>query len=276
MKAYEMTKLKAVVFDWAGTVVDFGSFAPMGVFVEVFRRFGVDVTIGEARVPMGLPKWDHIEAMLRMPRVRDAWKARHGRDPVSTDVDEIYHVFVPMNEEVVGRYADLVPGAREVAGALRARGLKLGSTTGYTRSIMERVLPLAKEQGYEVDNLVCADDLPEGRPTPMNMYKCFLDLGVWPGYAVVKVDDTGVGIEEGVLAGCWTVGVALSGNEAGLSVDAVRHASAAELDVVRRRATAALKEHGAHFVIDTVADLMPVIDEIERKLAVGYRPWTGR
>ncbi|WP_188080093.1 hypothetical protein [Neorhizobium sp. P12A] len=51
----------------------------------------------------------------------------------------------------------------------------------------------------------------------MNMYKCFLDLGVWPAHAVVKVDDTGVGIDEGVAAGCWTVGVALSGNEAGLT-----------------------------------------------------------
>ncbi len=276
MKADEMTKLKAVVFDWAGTVVDFGSFAPMGVFVEVFKQFGVEVTIDEARLPMGLPKWDHIDAMLRIPRIHDAWKASHGRNPLSTDVDDIYRVFVPLNEEIVDRYADLVPGARETAQALRARGLKLGSTTGYTRSIMARVLPLAKEQGYEVDNLVCAGDLPEGRPTPMNMYKCFLDLGVWPGYAVVKVDDTGVGIEEGVLAGCWTVGVALSGNEAGMTVDAVRNASADELAVVRRRATAVLKEHGAHFVIDTVADLLPVIDEIEKKLAAGQRPWTDR
>ena len=84
---------------------------------------------------------------------------------------------------------------------------------------------LAREQGYEADNLVCAGDLPEGRPTPMNMYQCFLDLGVWPAHAVVKVDDTGVGIDEGVRAGCWTIGVALSGNEAGLTVDEVRRLS---------------------------------------------------
>ena len=125
---------------------------------------------------------------------------------------------------------------------------------------------------YEADNLVCAGDLPEGRPTPMNMYQCFLDLGVWPAHAVVKVDDTGVGIDEGVRAGCWTIGVALSGNEAGLTVDEVRRADPAALQTVRRRATGALKAHGAHYVIDTVADLMPVIDDIERKLAQGLRP----
>ena len=272
MSDKETMKMKAVVLDWAGTVVDFGSFAPMGVFVEVFKQFGVEVSIDEAREPMGLPKWDHIDTMLRIARVREAWIERHGREPVSADVDEIYRVFVPMNEEVVGRYSTLVPGASEMAKALRERGLKVGSTTGYTRSIMERVLPLAKEQGYEVDNLVCAGDLPQGRPTPMNMYKCFLDLGVWPAHAVVKVDDTGVGIDEGVFAGCWTVGVALSGNEAGLTVDEFRNAHAATLDTIRRRSTAALKAHGAHYVIDTVADLQPVIDDIERRMALGERP----
>lgn len=267
-----MSQLKAVVFDWAGTVIDFGSFAPMGVFVEAFNRFGIEVTIAEAREPMGRPKWDHIDAMLKQPRIRELWTARHGQAPTATDVDAVYEVFVPMNEDVVHKFADLVPGTIEVAGALRQRGLKIGSTTGYTRSIMERVLPLAREQGYEVDNLVCAGDLPHGRPTPMNMYKCFLDLDVWPANAVVKVDDTGVGIDEGVAAGCWTVGVALSGNEAGLTPQEVAGMAPDALAKVREHASAVLKKHGAHYVIDTVADLMPVIDDIERRLAAGERP----
>ncbi|EBU7498160.1 phosphonoacetaldehyde hydrolase, partial [Salmonella enterica subsp. enterica serovar Typhi] len=192
-----MSQLKAVVLDWAGTVIDFGSFAPMGVFVEAFKHFGVDVSIAEAREPMGRPKWDHIEAMLAQPRIKAAWAASHGHAPGRDDIQAVYDVFVPMNEAVVSDFADLVPGAAEMAKALRARGLKVGSTTGYTRSIMERVTPLAKAQGYEVDNLVCAGDLAHGRPTPLNMYKCFLDLDVWPASSVVKVDDTGVGIDEG-------------------------------------------------------------------------------
>lgn len=272
MSANQDNQLKAVVFDWAGTVVDFGSFAPMGVFVEVFKRFGIEVTIDEARQPMGLPKWNHIDTMLRIARVREAWVEHYGREPAATDVDEIYRVFVPMNEEVVGNYADLVPGTADTAKALRERGLKIGSTTGYTRSIMERVQPLAKAQGYEVDNLVCAGDLPQGRPTPMNMYKCFLDLNVPLAHTVVKVDDTEVGIDEGVLAGCWTVGVAMSGNEAGLTLDEFHNGDPARLDEVRRRSTQALKAHGAHYVIDTVADLLLVIDDIERRLAQGQRP----
>lgn len=267
-----MSNLKAVVFDWAGTVIDFGSFAPMGVFVEAFARFGIVVTIGEAREPMGRPKWDHIEAMMNQPRIRAVWQAQHGRIPTRDDIQAVYDVFVPLNEDVVHQYADLVPGTVEAVTELRRRGFKIGSTTGYTRSIMERVLPLARAQGYEVDNLVCAGDLPHGRPTPMNMYKCFLDLDVWPGHSVVKVDDTGVGIDEGREAGCWTVGVLLSGNEAGVTLEELKKLSEDERNARRAKARAVLEKHRPDYLIDTVADLLPIIDDITRRLAKGESP----
>jgi phosphonoacetaldehyde hydrolase len=267
-----MGYLKAVVFDWAGTVIDFGSFAPMGVFIEAFSRFGIEVSIAEAREPMGRPKWDHIEAMLKQPRIHAAWLEKHGRTPTQNDIQAVYDIFVPLNEQVVDQYADLVPGTVDMARAVRARGLKIGSTTGYTRSIMERVLPLAKAQGYEADNLVCAGDLPHGRPTPMNMYRCFLDLDVWPANAVVKVDDTGVGIDEGREAGCWTVAVALSGNEAGVTPGELAAMTDAEIQAVREKASGVLRKHRPDYIIDTVADLLPVLDEIEQRMANGERP----
>ncbi len=267
-----MSHLKAVVFDWAGTVIDFGSFAPMGVFVEAFRRFDIEVSIAEAREPMGRPKWDHIEAMLAQPRIAAAWAEKHGRTPTTQDIQAVYDIFVPLNEEVVGDYCTLVPGTVETVAALRERGLKIGSTTGYTRSIMERVLPLAAAQGYAPDNLVCAGDLPHGRPTPMNMYKCFLDLDIWPASTVVKVDDTGVGIDEGREAGCWTVGLALSGNEAGVTAEDLAALPETGRDALREKAGAALRRHRPHYIIDTVADLLPVIAEIETRMAKGERP----
>lgn len=159
-----MSKFKAVVFDWAGTMIDFGSFAPMGVFIKAFEKFGISASIGQARAPMGKPKWDHIRSMMDDPDISRQWQDKYGSPPADADVDAVYKVFVPMNEEVAADYADLVPGAMEVVRYLRDKNIKIGSTTGYTRSIMERVLPRAAEQGYEPDNLVCADDLPEGRP----------------------------------------------------------------------------------------------------------------
>ncbi len=258
-----MKRFKGVVFDWAGTMIDFGSFAPMGAFVEAFARFGVTVTIAEARAPMGSAKWDHIKAMLTAPRIAAAWEQTHGAAPTDADVDRIYAVFVPMNEEVVASHAALVPGARAAVDRLRAQGLKIGSTTGYTRSIMERVLPAAAAQGYAPDNLVCSDDLPEGRPGPLGMYQCFIDLRVHPARAVVKVDDTAPGIAEGVAAGCLSVGVALSGNHVGMTPEALTALPRSEVAKLREGAAAMLRAAGAEHVIDTVTDLPALLERLD-------------
>ncbi len=257
-----MTKFKAVVFDWAGTVIDFGSFAPMGAFVETFATFQVEVSIADARKPMGLPKRAHIAAMLAEPHIAERWKAAHGNVPGEAEIDRVYEVFVPRNVEVVTDYCTLIPGVTDVVAYLGEKGIKIGSTTGYTRSIMERVLPLAKAQGFSPENLICADDLPLGRPTPIGMYKCFVDLLVYPAAAVIKVDDTEPGIAEGVAAGCVTVGVALSGNEAGLTVAEFKALDEAGKAAIRARAGQRLRHAGAHHIIDTVADLPALIEKL--------------
>lgn len=258
-----MSKFKAVVFDWAGTMVDFGSFAPMGVFVKAFEKFGITASIDQARAPMGAAKWDHIRAMMDDPQIAAQWQQKYGAAPADTDVDKVYEVFVPMNEEVAADYADLIPGALDAVTYLRAKGIKIGSTTGYTRSIMERVLPVAAAQGYEPDNLICADDLPEGRPGPLGMYQCMVDLVAYPPQALIKVDDTAPGILEGVAAGCVTVGLALSGNAVGKTVEELAALSPAEIAPLREHAAAILRAAGADHVIDTVADLPALIDQLE-------------
>ncbi|MBT5432438.1 MAG: phosphonoacetaldehyde hydrolase [Alphaproteobacteria bacterium] len=259
-----MSKFKAAVFDWAGTMVDFGSFAPMGVFVEAFGEFGIEASVAEARAPMGMAKWDHIHTMLQGAGINAQWQARHGAAPTDADVDAIYKIFVPMNEKVVAKYADLVPGALDMIHNLRARGMKIGSTTGYTRSIMANVLPVAAAQGYEPDNLICSDDLIEGRPGPIGMYQCFVDLGVYPPSAVIKVDDTEPGIAEGIAAGCLTVGVSISGNYVGKTPDELAAMSEVEIALLRDHAVAKLKAAGADHVIESVADLPALIDQLEQ------------
>lgn len=264
IKNKQPAKTKAVIFDWAGTMIDFGSFAPMGVFIEAFGAFGIETTVDEARAPMGMPKWHHIKAMMEMPRIHDAWHAKFGTAPTDFDVDRLYDIFVPMNEKVVAKYATLVPGATDILTFLKHRDIKVGSTTGYTRSIMAHVLPVAKQQGYEPDNLVCSDDLIEGRPGPLGIYKCMVDLAVYPPSAIIKVDDTEPGIAEGVSAGCLTVGVALSGNYVGKTTDELAHMHDTEVQALRDVAAKKLLNAGADHVIDTVADL----PELMKSLAV--------
>jgi len=264
--------LKALILDWAGTAVDFGSRAPMGAFVEAFAQFGVTLSIAEARGPMGLPKRDHIAALIYSPEIAARWQAAQGAAPTESDVDRVLAVFEPLNVEVIPRHADLIPGLLDVIGEARRRGMKIGSTTGYTRPIMEKLMPLAAAAGYAPDNVVCAGDLAAGRPSPLMMYRTFADLGVWPPSACVKLDDTEPGIAEGLAAGSWTVGLALSGNAAGLSKAELDRLPPDERAALRARAAGKLYAAGAHFVIDSVADLLPVLDAIEARLAVGLRP----
>ena len=268
----ERNSLAAVVFDWAGTVVDFGSHAPMGAFVELFKQQGVAISIAEARVPMGLPKWDHIRALGSLPRVADAWHSAHGRGFTDADVDRLYALFTPMNMAAVPAHAQLIDGVPELMNTLRRRGLKVGSTTGYNRDIMAVLAPLCAQQGFAPDNLVCAGDVPENRPSPLGMYRCFLDLAVWPAHRVVKVDDTVPGLMEGRHAGCWTVAVLASGNEMGLTAAQWQALTAAEQAAHRQRAEVGLAAARADYAVDTVADLPAVLDRIEHRLAAGERP----
>jgi phosphonoacetaldehyde hydrolase len=267
-----MDHVKAVVFDWAGTVVDFGSLAPMGAFVETFAEFGVALTVEEARGPMGMAKRPHIAAILALPRIARAWAQKYGRAPGEADIDAVYSAFVPKNIAVAAQYADLIDGAALTANALRERGVKIGSTTGYTREIMAEILPIAARQGFAPDSVVCTGDTPDGRPTPLMLYKSLLDLRVWPAWRVVKVDDTPVGIAEGLNGGAWTVGVAVTGNEFGLSASETRALAADDFQRRRAKAMARLTEAGAHYVVDGVAELLPVVDLIEGRLARGERP----
>lgn len=254
-----MAVLKAVVFDWAGTLIDFGSRAPVLSFVAAFARFGVAVSEAEARAPMGKGKRDHIRAMLAMPGVAACWQAAHGAPPGEPEAQSIFAAFEPAMAEMVAAHATAIPGAAAAMADARARGLKVATTTGYTRAIMARVMPLAAAQGLVPDAIVCAGDMAEDRPAPLGMDRLMADLGVWPAATVLKVDDTAPGIGEGRNAGCVTVGLALSGNAVGLTLDALSALPLPEVARLRADATAALRAAGADHVIDSVADLPALI-----------------
>jgi phosphonoacetaldehyde hydrolase len=267
--------LKAVVFDWAGTVVDFGSVAPMDAFVALFESEGLPLTVAEARGPMGLPKWSHIEALLSLPHVATAWAQHHGRAATAADVDRLLARFEPINLASIATHSALVPGAAETVAAIRAAGLRVGSTTGYTRPIMDVLQPLAASQGFAPEHVVCAGDLLDSRPSPLGLYANMVALGVWPAHAVVKVDDTVPGLLEGSNAGSWTVAVLASGNACGLQAEQWVALSEPERAAHRAQAQRNLAAAEPDFCIDTVADLLPVLREIDARLAQGGRPRAG-
>lgn len=264
--------IAAVIFDWAGTLVDFGSFAPMAAFVETFAGFGITIAIEEARRPMGLAKRPHVAALLNQPRIAAAWSDIHGGLPDDCAIDRVYDAFVPRTVAVAARHAVLIPGAAACVATLRRQGLRIGSTTGYTREIMEEILPVARAQGVEMDCLVCAGETPSGRPGPLMLWRNMIALDVWPAWRAVKVDDTIVGVAEGRNAGAWSVGVAVSGNVFGCTRSEIDAMPAAEFAARRDRARTVLLEAGAHEVIDSVAELPDAVARLDARLAAGERP----
>lgn len=265
-------RLEAVIFDWAGTLVDFGSFAPTKVFVEAFAQFGVDVSLEQARGPMGMGKWDHIRTLCDEPAIASQYEAKFGHLPTDDDVTAIYERFLPMQLEKVAQYSAAIPGAVEVLNTLRDRGLKIGSCSGYPRSVMDRVIERAATEGIGPEYVVASDEVPRARPAPAMALKNVVELGLADVAGCVKVDDTAPGIEEGRRAGMWTVGLLLSGNAAGLTLEEYQQLDAAGRDAARTCANQELSGAAPHFLIDTVADLPAVIIDIESRLAAGQRP----
>jgi phosphonoacetaldehyde hydrolase len=266
--------IRAVIFDWAGTVLDFGSRAPMAAFQEAFSRLGVSISIEDARGPMGMAKRDHIRLVGTAPHTAVAWRAKHGHDFGEADIDAVFEIFEPLNIAAVEtpEHSTLIDGAKATLDWCAARGIRIGSTTGYTRPIMERLAPLAAKQGFSPEVMVCAGDLAAGRPAPLQMWWAMATMGIWPASDVVKCDDTPPGIGEARNAGAWAVGFALSGNIAGLSEAEMAKASAAEKAEMRARATKELVASGAHLVVDSIADLPKAIAEIEARQARGEMP----
>lgn len=247
-----------VIFDWAGTMVDFGCQAPLKALLEAFQAEGVTLDEAGARRDMGKAKVDHVRALLSQAAVAAQWRTRYGRTADAADVDRLMMRLAPLMREQASRASTLIPGALQTFEQLRAAGIRVASSTGYTRDMMQPVLKRAAEQGYHPEHLVCAGETPAGRPSPLMIYKACAELGVWPLARVVKVDDAGAGIEEGKAAGAFTVGVT-SGNELGLSYDAFRALPAAERAQRTTLAGQSLLAAGADVVIDSVADLVPAL-----------------
>ncbi len=267
-------RVKALVLDWSGTTADAYVIAPAVVFVEVFRKEGVTISMDEARGPMGLRKDLHIKALTLVPEIRDRWKAVHGRFPTDGDAVRMFEQFVPMQLDCLRRYTTLLPGIATVTQRLQKQGIKIGSSTGFTRVMVDILEEDARRQGYVPDASVAGDEVEHGaRPKPFMVYRNLDLMDVHPIQSVIKVDDTVSGVGEALEAGCWGVGVTRYSNY--MNINSLEEVQKMPESEVRRRlehTREILAKAGAHYVIDSLADIEPVIEEINQRLQRGERP----
>jgi phosphonoacetaldehyde hydrolase len=266
------------MLDCSGTTMDRYVDAPAIVFVEVFRRYGLEISMPEARAPMGLRKDLHIAAITKIPSVRERFVAKFGREPAQSDVDAMFGVFVPTQLDLLrkGNYHELLPGVAEVTKVMQAQGIKIGVTTGFTRAMLDILLAGGAKQGFLPDTSCAGDEVEMPRPTGYMVIKNLERLGVYnlenAMRRTVKVDDTVSGAGEGAPM-CWRVGVSKWSNYVADSWDAVRRMSADELAAREQASKEKLvRESGAHYVVDDLRDLPVVIADINGRLAAGENP----
>jgi len=264
--------LQAVIFDWAGTVVDFGSLCPVQAFQIAFQSRSIVVEPEDIHRFMGIRKWEHLQSVLMLPAVAVQWELTYHRLANDQDVDELYKVAERALLERVAEFADLTPHAGDAVGGIRSAGLKIGSTTGYTALHMERLIPAARQRGYSPDCWVSSDQVPTGRPAPWMIFKNMESLGVYPPSQVVKVGDTLADIEEAANAGVWSVAVVESSSLNGKSISQWESMSLKAQSELSKRTAQSFSKAGAHFVIPNLAGLDEVIDQIDFRLQRGQTP----
>jgi len=259
-------RLKAVIFDWAGTTVDFGCFAPTGVFIEVFRQKGIEITLKEARGPMGIHKLDHIRVLTKYPRIASEWQLVRGNECTEKDIEEMFNNFIPLQLSVIEKYSAIIPELPEALKVIRALNMKIGSTTGYNNEMMSILTLCAARQGYVADSVVCATDVPAGRPAPWMVFRNAENLGIFPMQSILKIGDTIADIVEGINAGTWSVGVVTSSNEMGLTQKEISLMDPKELEIRKQLVRQTFLEAGADYVIDNLSETGDLIDKINAKL----------
>lgn len=264
--------VRGVIFDIAGTIIDHGSIAPIIAFQELFKSIGIPITETEARLPMGSEKREHIRQLLAMPRIYEKWISLYQSAPDEHAINRLYQGFVDHLMIAINQTATPVSGLMQTLQFLKDNGIKVGCNTGYSRQIVDEIKLHFDRLGFTPDSLICATDVTRGRPFPDMSLKNAEELGLDQPDTGIKVDDTIVGIQAGLNAGMWTVGVATSGNEVGLSESDWNNLSTEEKDHRKAKAYKNLYDAGAHFVIDSIADMPSVIDEINQRLANGQKP----
>lgn len=263
-----MKKIECVIMDWAGTSVDYGCFAPVAAFVDSFKQLGLTVTAAETRAHMGLTKIEEIRTLFSIERVGKDFREKYGRDYTEEDVQECYKRFQKVLFDTLEDYTEPIPGVVEVIAKLRAQGIKIGSTTGYTQKMMDVVIPAAEKNGYRIDNCVTSDNLPGGRPKPYMIYRNMCDLDVASRFSVLKYGDTIADIREGVNAGVWSVGVIMGSNELGLTEEETRTLPMGELKCRMAKVRDRMYAAGADYVVDTIAELPMLIEDINERMAL--------
>ncbi|MEE2060732.1 phosphonatase-like hydrolase [Rhodococcus artemisiae] len=190
--------IELAIFDMAGTTIDDRD-EVYRVLRESTERHGATYTDEEFQQWMGTEKRWAIENLLRIGGV---------------DVDEalVERAWAWFREELRQTYTDTPPtpldGVEEALRELKAKGIKVGLTTGFSREIADLILQsVGWQEGEIIDRIVAGDEVPDGRPEPFLIQSVMAHLDVQDAAAVVSAGDTASDVESARRAGVTSIGV---------------------------------------------------------------------
>ncbi|MDR0703706.1 MAG: 2-aminoethylphosphonate--pyruvate transaminase [Planctomycetaceae bacterium] len=268
-----MTKIECVILDWAGTTVDYGCFAPVGAFLRMFRQFHLDVTTAQIRRSMGLAKIDHIRTIMNDADMTKQFLTNYSRQWFESDIVKMNEYFEQYLFETLREFARPLPYVLETAERLRGRGIKIGSTTGYTEAMMQIVCVEAAAQGYHVDHLETPDTFSGGRPSPFMIFRNMERLKIDSVKKIVKVGDTIADIREGYHAGCFSIGIIEGSSELGLSLEEFIQTTPDKIEIKKRNIAKRMFDAGADYVLNNISELPDCIEKIEQKITGKTAPY---
>ena len=255
-----MRNVEAVIFDWAGTTIDYGSRAPIVAFQKAFANVGIQISEAEIRQDMGLDKYTHIHKIMDLPAIQNDWQARFQVLPTEDDCNQIFSNFK----------AILLSSLTEF-GHLEAHNISYGTTTGYDAEMLALVLPIAAKQGYRpAVNITSEQTGGVGRPAPAMLALAAEQLTVTDPTTVMKIGDSVNDILEGNNADAVSVGIIDGSNIMGLSELAFNALSPAEQAERRAHVTAAYQRAGADYILQSMAELPALLDQINQPVATDH------
>ena len=258
--------IKAVIFDLGGTLIDKFSLSPLVNLSKAFKQRNIVIPNRIIAQDMGKKKCDHIYSISREPFFYEQFKDVYKRDPNDSDLGDIYSIFCAFQGADLRKKQELIPETKVVMNYLREKDIKIGITTGFNKEQMDLVLDRLNKEDIFPDSAVsssCIDDL--SRPNPFMIYRNMDLLGITNPTEVIKIDDTAVGVQEGLNAGCISVGVARWSINMGVLT--IKERDKLEDDdskyIIRNKLVKSrdiLQKSGATHVIDTL-DELPIIIE---------------
>ena len=269
--------IQGLILDFSGTTLDAHVIAPAYAFVESFSKEGVQITMEEARKPMGLRKDLHILKILENPSVIEKWKAKKGSLPTKEDGARLFQHFIPIQNSCLKDFSELIPGTNETVDYARNKlKMKIGLTTGFTREMVDILLKEAKPQGFVPDVSVAGDDVGSNmgfRPAPFMVWKNMELMNLYDRRTIVKVDDTIGGVGEGLNAGVWTIGLYRFSNYTNIDTIAQwKSMKNSEFEEKVEKSKNILMKSGAHYITSSIKEIPEILDDINRRVANGENP----